>query len=171
MSAKKRVPKVVYRARAGARLTDEGAQIIGEFCDRLAKKHRVVTAEVFVEEASSDTRVSRYLEWDNAKAAHEHRLSQARHLMGSFVVHVERDEKQVEVRGMQFVGSEGGYVPAGRVFSDADMTKEVVARAKREAVSWFHRYQNVRVFDDIAPVMDAIESSMLAASASDRAAE
>ena len=152
-----REPAVQYRAKKGSRLNDHDAAIIGRFCDGLVRKHGTITAEAFVEAASADNAVRNYLVWDNDDAAHKWRLHQARVLMGSITVIVERHDRQIEVRGLTYLDSQKSYVPAARVFSDDAMVEEVVAKAKRDAVVWYHRYQHIRSSQGIAPLFDEIE--------------
>jgi hypothetical protein len=153
--------KNIYKAKPGSRINDNDANIIGEFCDKLYRKFGTITAEMFVTAAKKDKTIRPYLEWDNTLAAEQYRLHQARILIGSFTVTIERHDKEVTVRGLQYVDSENGYVPSSKIFSNTEMTKEVVAKAKKEAISWFHRYQNIRGFDNMNPIFDAIEKAMI----------
>lgn len=149
--------RIQYHAKSGARINDHDAAIIGRFCDRLIRKYQTITAETFVEEASRDNTVRDYLVWDNDEAAHKWRLHQARVLLGSVTVVVERHDKQVEVRGLHFMDSQKGYVPAARIFSDESMVAELAAKAKRDAIVWYHRYQNIRSCLEITPLFNEIE--------------
>lgn len=160
-----------YMARPGARISHDDAEVIGRFCERLTQKYELVTAECFVEEAKRDKQVRAYLEWNDDVAAAHWRLHQARVLMGSITVVVERHDREVSVRGLQYLDSRGGYLPAAKVFADVDMTREIVEKAKKEAISWYHRYQNLRAVGDLKPFFDAVELSLVNLDQSAAAAE
>ncbi len=163
MSAAKKVQaaaKHVYRARPGFFISDAEAQVVGEFCETVQAKHGSVTPTLFLKEAKGDARVRRFIDWDDASAANKFRLEQAGRLIRSFTVTVSRNDRDVEVRGLQFVDKDRGYVPAGQVFADAEMSAAVLERAKKDAVGWYHRYQHLRTVAGLGPIFEAIEANL-----------
>jgi hypothetical protein len=160
----KKTKAVVYKAIAGSRIKDADAMIVGPVCESLARRHGVARPEdLLTESRDPKSPTHRFFEWDNSKAAEAYRVDQARYLMRSYTVVLERSETKQEVRGLQYVDSKGGYVPSAIVFSDGNMTHEVVERAKREAASWYHRHQQLRAVAELSGVFDAIESAIVKA--------
>lgn len=152
--------KKLYRARPGFMISDDDAQIIGEFCDELIQKHGTVSPKLFLREARHDKRVRHFIDWDNDHAAEQWRLTQARRLIVSFTVTVAREDKEVEVRAFHYVDSERGHQPINRIVEDKEMSELVLDRAKKDAVRWYHQYQNLRDVTSLAPIFDAMEKAL-----------
>ena len=171
-ASEKVIAVTVFKAREGSRLKDADAMVIGPVCEDLARRNGVARPEDLLSVARDASHPThRFFEWRDDVAAEAYRLDQARYLMRSYTVVIEKQDVTQEVRGLQFVDSKGGYVPSGVVFSDADMTREVVENAKREATSWYHRHQQLRKVAELAGVFDAIEASIVAPTTKEHAAE
>ncbi len=172
MKNARKMPKVIYKAKTGARIKDADAMVIGPICEDLARLNGVARPEDLLSAARDPEHPAhKFFDWNDASAAEAYRVDQARYLMRSYTVVLQRSETKQEVRGLQYVDSKGGYVPSSVVFDDTDMTQEVVERAKREATSWYHRHQQLRSLADLAGVFDAIEESIVKAVPSEAAAE
>lgn len=171
MKKARKAPKVIYKAAPASRLSDRDARVIGPICESLARAKGVVRAEDLLSVARDpDSPVHRFFEWDDSAAAEKYRLDQARHLMRSYVVVMTKSEVSQDVRGLQFVDSRGGYVPSSVVFTDADLTREVVAAAKREAEHWFRRHQKLRSVAELEGIFDAIEEAVIKPAGKERPA-
>lgn len=99
----------------------------------LAKRDGKLTAEsVLAEAADPDSPLHPLIEWDDAVAAHEHRLEQCRFLIRQVQVEVvsKNDPEPRRVRGLVHIPSTDSYQPLQEVMSDADMRAEHVARLK-----------------------------------------
>ncbi len=87
-----------FKARTGAKFSNDEAQVIGETITKLRDKKGHVTAKQIVEYAKlNKSPLHDYFEWDVSKAAEKFRLYQARHLVSHNVeVVVINEEKEVQ---------------------------------------------------------------------------
>lgn len=105
---------------------------------KLWKKRGKLTASEVVEAAkNAKSALHDCFEWDDTKAAHEYRLSQARHLIKRAVPKKE-EEKFVHVpvqKAEEETGSkEGEYHPASHIVQEVDLYQ----RALGEAISYLN---------------------------------
>jgi hypothetical protein len=152
--------RAVYKPRVGSQLSKKDAQLVGQVCDEFCKRRGGVgRPEDLVAEVKKNKQhpLRKFFEWDLAKAAQKHWVETARRLMTSYTIVIEKREIECDVRGLQYVDSKRGYVPTSIVITDVDMSAEVLARAKRELSSFFHRYNNLKSVLEMGPVFDAIE--------------
>jgi hypothetical protein len=100
-------------------------------------------------------------EWDDGAAAEEYRRLQARNLINSLVVYVERGPKQepAEVRAFVNVTDHGGarfYTPILAAMSDADQRQQVIQQALAELRGWQRRYSR---YEELARYTRAIAAA------------
>lgn len=97
-----------------------------------------------------------YFEWDDAAAAHEYRLSQARYLVQTVKVVIEQKE-DLKVRAYVSCEVEGQrvYTSRARVKSDEELRAQTVSAAIGELRGWCRRYAD---FDELQNLRDAITS-------------
>lgn len=143
---------VQYRARPGYHLNNHDAQIIGAEIIRQKQDKPWIRTEEFLESQRDPSAPAHlYFEWDDAKAAHQHRLYQARHLLRAIEVvyqdtdgetHVERLtwNLDVGVRDNGIAVNEPAYVPYTHLEEVSDFREQIADQAERELVSWLHRY-------------------------------
>jgi hypothetical protein len=152
----------IYRAAKGAHITDRDADILGRFIHRRFR-NRPVTAEAFVDAARPDDSPAHdYFEWDNHKAAEEHRKTQARsHLRAIEIVIVEGDNEQTTraFHHVQLTERDTAYVPQQIVWSTAEYREQVIARAHREAERWMERYEQ---YEELAGAVGALREALAA---------
>lgn len=162
MAGTKKKTNKRFRPVDGARISARDAQVLGECVERIKLRapSGTVTAEHLIEEARRDRAIRHLFEWDDAKAAHEHRLTRARELLRSFEVVITREHREVRVRAMHFLPSQKGYVPYERVFRDTDLTAELIEHARRDAIGWLHRWRHLSEIagDDLSQVFKSIEA-------------
>lgn len=135
-----------------------GAQIAAERLERIRTKAGAITARAVVDDAQShNSPLHPCFEWDDAKAADQHRLSQARKLIGSIIL-VEVGDTPIrrETRAFVHVESAGSYQPITVAMSNPDTRDEVLAAAKREIAAWRERYSAYSEFAKIHAVLDEI---------------
>lgn len=140
-------------------------QVAGEHLEALSQQG-ALTPEVVVRDGEVNPRspFRHFFEWNDALAAHEHRLSQARYLLRSIVVEIERPEQPEPSVVRAFLpvdpaDEDRTYAPIVRIMSDADLRKQVLKRAKRELESWQDRY---REYEELAKAMARVsEASQL----------
>lgn len=131
------------------------AQEVGEYLEGLRKKsggnltpHQVVAAA-----QSPRSPIHGAFVWDDRAAAAEHRLWQARKLIGAIEV--------VTIKGKtirQYVSVEyddgTAYAGTEEALSDAELRKQVLARALDEAERWRQRYEDMA---ELAEICKAIQ--------------
>lgn len=146
-----------YKAKQGARISDEDAKIIGAAIEKIAPDG-FVTEEVFLDSAKDmDSPIHKYFEWDDAKAAYGFRVAQARSLIRSIVITV---EGQGEVRAFHNVyvadTDERQYVSLEQALEAPALWKQVIQGALREADNWARRY---KIYNELSPIVKAIEET------------
>ena len=141
------------------------AQVVGEELDRLEKKAGSLTAEAVVKAATPKRSVlHRCFEWDDKKAANEHRLSQARYILRSIEVVFEENpddenSRTIEIRAFHNVEKDDGekaYVTLNQARNNENYWQQVKDRALSEILAWQNKYKSINefevVFDAIAQV-------------------
>lgn len=124
------------------------------------------TAEALLEEATDEAcPIHDAFEWDDAKAGHEHRLNQARHMMRCFVVVPEASSKPKDghrALELRTVPSRDGskpsaaYVPIEDVMADPVARAELLQRALNELVSIRRRFRHLQELAVIFAEVDAV---------------
>lgn len=133
-----------FKVVAGARLRKADAQVLGETFERIKLKGPLTAETVLVEAINPKSPLHRFFQWDDQKAAHEYRLTQARSLIRSIDVVIEDAKgKQVQMRGYYSVKDAEGqrsYEGLEFVFDTPDLSEQVMREAKTQLDSWIKRY-------------------------------
>jgi len=151
---------MVYQWKAGSRYS-VGAQVAAERLHQIGASAGGITPRAVVDDARSDNSpLHKCFEWDNAKAADEHRLLQARSMIGSLVVVKVNDAPVLrETRAFLHVSVESPqYVPTEVALSTPDMRAEILARATDEIIRWKDRYSAYSEFGKVVEVIDTLFS-------------
>lgn len=92
-----------------------------------------------------------YFEWDDGKAAHQHRLEQARLLIRCTVELVGEDEKPVKMYvSLQSRRAEGdSYQSLRDVVQSRPLREELLRQALAEADAWRKRYEKFRELHEV----------------------
>lgn len=153
-----------FKAKNGARLKVD-PQAAGERLEELKAMHGgMIESEHVVEDAApADSVLHPQFEWDDAKAAHAHRLDQAAYLVRSIVV--VRDEAldagPKEVRLFVSVRpDETGrqcYVGVDDAMARPDWRKQVLADAIRDMEAFKRKYADL---SELASVLEAIDETL-----------
>ena len=150
----------VYRFRASCGYSgNDRAQSAGEFLDKLAQSGPLTAKSVVHAARPRSCPIHDLFEWDDSKAALQHRLSQARHLIRSVEVVVETVQGEPKrIQGFVHIGEprsgEGQYHATVRAMRSPKMREEILARALREADLWRNRYHELT---ELAAVFTAIK--------------
>lgn len=144
-----------YKAKVGARISDEDAERIGQYLEKkVINGDRGVSAEEFVGAARPESSpLHGDLEWDDSVAGHQYRLQQAREILRSImVVHVNGETSQPTRAFHRVVvaddaTSRSAYVPASVVWEKQDYAAQVLEKARRELRNWSRRY---REYEELA---------------------
>lgn len=139
-----------FKAREGSRLTDEQAGLVGQYVESLKKQlNRHPDADDFIDALPRKGALFRFLQrryaWeDDGKLAEEQRRNIARALMRSYTVTVIREDREIDVRGVHFLDSTGGYTDIATIVTDTDMVTELLKGAKKDALAFHRRYAKLR---------------------------
>jgi len=159
--------KTAYIWKSGAVVkTSLSPQKVGEELERLRAQTGGELRPIDVIEAAASTRsaLHSYFEWDDSKAAAQHRLQQARALIASIAVRAERGrEKRLYVsvrkgsnkKTSQMGGKGSIYVEREGAFKDETLREQLRAKAVHELERWAERYEPLRL--ELMQVFSAIE--------------
>lgn len=150
---------MIYRWRNGAHQKID-AQVAGERLEDLRVENDGLTARVVLDDAKSESSpLHEAFEWDDARAADEYRLEQARDLMASVTVVVhDHDEREQETRAFVVVTvneTRTVYTSVLVAMGDPSLRAQVIERAVRELGAWQRKY---RELTELADLFRAIES-------------
>lgn len=146
-----------YKARRGYKLTDEQAQIVGEFLEQRFPDGRGITPDMILEAATpEDSPIHGFFEWDDQKAAAAHRKFQARQLIKAIVVEIEQagEQKEIPVYASVVDGDSRSYISIDNAREVPSLWDQVLQQALREIVTWRDRYKTLR---ELSPIFEAID--------------
>lgn len=133
------------------------AEVAAKELARLEESAGALTPEVVVESAKDKrSPLHSVFEWNNAKAAHQHRLEQARHLIASIEVIYEQAPVVGAVRAYVNVESGDGrrYARTEDALSFSDVRQRVLTRALQEASDWQRRYKQITELSEVFVAID-----------------
>ena len=119
------------------------AQITGECIEAIKAKRGGITRQLLVIEAQKKSSpIHDCFEWDNDKAAGEHRLEQARKLLQCLVIVIEQEDTEETICVRAFIApsdigkeSGSGYLTISEVVKDEDLAvayKETIMKEFRQ---------------------------------------
>lgn len=147
----------VYRWKPGSTAPLE-AQAAGDEMERIrVRNNGRLTSELVVEAArDEDAPLHPAFEWNDKRAAEAHRLEQARYLIRSIEVVVDRgDPEPVPIRAFVNVqrDEDRSFTSTFHALSDVDLRAQVIASAWRELEAWRRRHAELvefaRIFTEI----------------------
>lgn len=149
---------VTYAWRPGSRISIDPNKA-GRELARIEKAEGSLTAEVVLERAkSANSSLHDHFEWDDSRAAEQHRLTQAGELIRSITVDVSRSnlEPAKPVRAFVNVREEEQrhYVGTARAMSDKELRQQVLARAYAELEAFRRRYAELTELSAIFAAID-----------------
>ena len=160
-----------YVAAEGCHLSDEEADLYGRHLSSLLPKHNnELTPEIVLEDARAPSSPThQYFVWDDAAAAHQHRLSQSRELLRwiKFTVVKIEDGKETQsepVRIFQNITRRAAdslterrvYVHTKELLSDEEAHVQVVNEAFRQLSAWKRQWETLQ---ELESLFDAIEEA------------
>lgn len=107
---------------------------IDAYIHTMANRHggRLTPEMVLTDAKRKDSPLHAYFEWNNAKAAHQWRLEQARTLIRSVTYTFNVEDRRVTsvayVRDPTRPAREQGYIAVDRVRTESDMTRDILIR-------------------------------------------
>jgi hypothetical protein len=142
------------------------AQEAGEALAQIERRYGSIKPETVIKEAGKPRNpLHKFFEWDDTKAAHEHRLWQARSLIKSVHVKIIGDTRlDKAVRAFVNVPSNDGkdrqYENIVSVMSDTAKREYLLKKAENEIKNWRDRYEDLEEF---SLVFSAIDDTLSAA--------
>lgn len=169
--------KTIFQFRDGCHLSGD-AQAVGNHLERIKDQAKTLTPEIVLEDARNQkSPLHKFFEWDDSKAAEQHRLHQAGHLIRSvqvtFIDSEPPQERQINlsaipdapkpaprpVRAFLPVKSDGGersYVGTREAMGDPAMRRQVLERAHSELDSVARKYRELQELSDVFKALDQI---------------
>ena len=151
-----------FKAKKGSRINNQKANVYGQEIFTLMKKlkKQTIKPEDIVEDATRQNAVYHdYFEWDDDIAGYEYRKEQARDMMRSIVqvvaIDTEHDE-EVRILYHVVINDESVYAPKDLVFSDRELSDQVLEYALKEAHAWSKRY---KTYKELTEVRKAIKDA------------
>ncbi len=149
--------KVRFVAKEGSGLSDSDARVLGERFMALGQAGDL-TAERVVEDARDPSSPTHpYFEWDDAKAAHQYRLGQARTYIASirFVPSAGAAPKPIAIK----IGSPAGqrYATVPPAMQDEEVIVDLIETIQRELERLQERYRTYAVLRPVleGPIQEA----------------
>lgn len=151
---------VRYAWRPGSRVSID-ADKAGRELASIERKEGELTPTVVLERArSANSSLHDHFEWDDSKAAEQHRLTQAGELIRSITVDVSRSNVEPPKPTRAFVSverqGERAYVGVQTAMSDAELRRQVLERAKAELRAFRERYADLQELAGIFAAMEKI---------------
>ena len=143
------------------------AKEVGAHLDMLRQRlnGELQPADVVADAKNPNSPLHSFFEWSDTKAAHEHRLQQARGLIRSVVAIYVREEKPA-VRTRAFVhipqGETSHYRSADHAMSQRDTRDIVLKRALEELIGWQRRYKDLLEFAEFCDSIDQLQLKLAA---------
>ena len=149
----------IYAYRSGHSVSQLDPQAVGDELERIRAEKGSLKPEFVVEAAQEDGNpLHDGFDWDNEKAAHQHRLQQARRM----IVAVRIIDGPVQIDCPAFVSirsAEVGrsYVPTVAALTDAELRARVLMEARQAIESLRRRYA---AFESVADVLDRLSKNV-----------
>lgn len=154
------------RPRQGRKSFREGFRVKGITAAALNKHieaveaqhgHRATAQEILDSARPKRSPIYHLFEWDNKKAAEEHRLGKARYLLRAVMVsyYIEKTRRTVDVRAHVFSPRSQAYMSIREVLNDEDERTALLNKALEELRAWRERY---RALNELASIFQAIDN-------------
>lgn len=153
-----------YEFSAGARFQKgavQDADAVGKHLEFLRKQHRneLTPSDVVADARGHNSPLHSFFEWDDAKGAEAHRLSQARGLIRCVVaIYVSPSAKAKRVRAFVHINEAGAqhYRSTDHAMSQERTRNMILRQAWREFKSWRQRYRELDEFATLFERADKI---------------
>lgn len=133
------------------------AQVAGEEIERIGEKYGEIQPEHLVDESRDEAApMHKCFEWDDAVAAEEYRLHQARRVIGHLVVVAETRTATPAHPTRAFVRVQNDYKPISVVVKDKDLTTEMLERALLDLRAFRAKYQSLSSLAKVFNVIDEV---------------
>jgi hypothetical protein len=141
----------VYGFRPGRSVKNIAPQELGQALEDLRVLHGKLTAEIVVEAAKDESSVLHAaFTWDDAEAAQQHRLNEARRLITC--IQVVNSPVGLPIQAFPEVGRT--YAPAAEVLSNDQLAQRVLLQVKEFIESLERKYS---AFHEVKNALDALK--------------
>jgi hypothetical protein len=155
---------MIYKPVRGCKLSEQEAQLYGERIDAIVQQNggSVSREDVLDDARNLDSPLHPAFEWDDPVAAEQWRLEQARYLLRSINVVIEKpDGETTETRAFVHVNIETedvteqgpAFVTVQRALGDDELRRQLILEALARIEFWQKRYGE---YSEFAPVVMAI---------------
>ncbi len=139
-------------------MTDVALDPILDWLDELEAKDKLEPELMVVEATNPDHPAHGHFEWDDAVAAHSHRIEQARTLVRRYrIVREDNDGGEISYRRYTHLPSQGRYVSTERAAGIDAWREEILAHAKRDAATLAAKYRMLGravILDTVSEALD-----------------
>lgn len=149
---------VRYAWRPGSRVSIDAGKAGRELESIERREGELTPANVLDRARSANSSLHDHFEWDDSKAAEQHRLGQAGELIRSITIDVSRSNVEPPKTTRAFVSverqGERAYVGVQTAMSDAELRRQVLERAWAELRAFRERYADLKELSKIFEAMD-----------------
>ncbi|MEN0652374.1 MULTISPECIES: hypothetical protein [Hyphobacterium] len=151
-----------YAWKPESRITLD-AQAAGEEIERIrVARNGRLTSEAVVEEAKDEASpLHPAFEWDNDRAAHQYRVTQAAHLIRSITLVADsrpgQPEKPVRAFVNVTVDEDRSYTSVAHALSDEALRAQVLSQAWKEIEAWKRKYSDLVEFARLFGVIEELK--------------
>lgn len=119
--------------------------------------HKATARELLDSARPRNSPIHHLFEWNDQRAAEEHRLERARYLLRAVVVsyYIEKTRRTVDVRAHVFSPRSRAYMSIREVLNDEDERAALLNKALEELRAWQARY---RALSELSSVFEAIDN-------------
>lgn len=150
------------RFQAGANADPDAVGIHLEFL-RAQSKGELTPEDVLNDAKNDNSPLHSYFEWDDGKAAHQHRLRQARGLIRAVVaVYVEDGKPAVRQRAYVHIPNSETphYRETTHAMSQQDTRELVLKRAWSELQAWRSKYADLKEFAELVHTINKVKKRL-----------
>lgn len=155
-----------YQWKKGARISGLAAEVVAKHLESLEINGNGISPESVVESARpSGSPIHKAFTWNNAEAANQYRLWQARHLIGSLEVRMEGplSEEPISVRAYlnaSVEDSEQVYYSLGTIKDIPELKAQVLEQVRRDIAAARNKLAGLEsVFAELMPLALALDSA------------
>lgn len=150
-----------YLWKNGYRGVRGDVQIVGQELEKIQEETGSISADLVLENAKpKKSPLHPYFEWNNGKAAEMYRLEQARYLVRSVAIKIDRPEGEDPLVTRAFVeikGEEGPYLSLPVVIQDADLRKQLIKQARKDIEIFENKYS---VLSEVVSLIQPIKIAL-----------
>jgi ppGpp synthetase/RelA/SpoT-type nucleotidyltranferase len=131
-----------YGWKKGYRGAKSNIDVVKKELEDIEKKNGTISAQAVVERARpEDSVLHKFFEWDDAVAAEQHRLAQARHLINMVVVEVKnKSDEPLITRAYVEVDNKNGYRSLSVVVKSPSLRSQLLLQAQKDIEIFAAKY-------------------------------